>query len=72
MHMWTPDNTSDERVTTMLQLYLVEHVESHGEERHIICLDARGWRCTRSEQCSAVVVAQTEHERAVRSRAESP
>ena len=72
MHMWTTEQRSpDGRVTSMLQLYLVEHCESHGESRHVVQLDASGWRCTGGEQCHAVAVAQAEHERAGRARGES-
>jgi hypothetical protein len=66
MHMWTRAHERDECVTSVLQLYLVEHVASHGEERHIVSMDASGWRCTRSDQCSAVSVAKAEHARAER------
>lgn len=66
MHMWTRLDACDEHVTSMLQLYLVEHVASHGAQRHVVSKDANGWRCTGSDQCSAVAIAQAEHERAER------
>lgn len=69
--MWTLDSESDGGVTSLLQLYLVEHVESHGEERHVVSMDASGWRCARSEHCSAVALAQADHERAERMRGSS-
>jgi hypothetical protein len=66
MHMWTREPERDECVTSVLQLYLVEHVASHGEERHIVAKDASGWRCTQCDECGAVAVAKAEHERAER------
>ena len=66
MHMWTRAHERDGCVTSVLHLYLVERVRSHGEERHFVSMDAGGWRCTASEQCGAVAVAKAEHERAER------
>ena len=64
MRMWTPDeHSSNGDVTSMLQLYLVDRYESHGERAHIVSFDSSGWRCTRSEQCGAVAIARAEHER---------
>lgn len=69
MHMWTRLDPCDEHVTNLMQVYLVEHVASHGAQRHVVSNDATGWRCTQSDQCSAVAVAQAEHERAERMQA---
>ena len=73
LHMWTPDaHMSNGTVTSMLQLYRVDHYESHGECTHIVSLDAAGWRCRRSEHCGAVALARAEHERLQRLRGASP
>lgn len=71
MHMWTREHERGECVTSVLHVYLVDHIASHGDERHIVSMDASGWRCTRSDQCSAVAVAQAEHERVERIRGRS-